>query len=112
LHDFIPTFNKFCGSPCSGIQIHITDPLSFFPVGTVLEILDAIIETSEPSTLKFNPPPYEYENDLIPFDILSGDSLIRESLLNRTPVRIEKERWRDEIEEFKKEFRRFSFYSE
>ncbi|MCU0472868.1 MAG: DUF1343 domain-containing protein [Bacteroidales bacterium] len=112
LHDFIPTFNKFCGIPCRGIQIHITDPLSFFPVGTVLEILDVIIKTSEPSTLKFNPPPYEYENDLIPFDILSGDSFMRESLLNRIPVRIEKERWRDEIEEFKKEFRRFSFYPE
>jgi hypothetical protein len=77
-----------------------------------LEILDAIIETSEPGTLKFNPPPYEYENDLIPFDILSGDSGMRESLLNRNPVSDEKERWREEIEEFKKEFRFFSFYPE
>jgi len=112
LHDFIPTFNKFCGIPCRGIQIHVTDPTSFFPVGTVLEILDAIINTSEPDTLKFNPPPYEYENDHIPFDILSGDSIMRESLLNRIPVRNEKERWREETEVFKKDFRRFSFYPE
>jgi len=112
LHDFIPTFNKFSGTLCNGIQIHVTDPLSFFPVSTILEIFDAIIGTSDIDTLKFNLPPYEYENNLLPFDILSGDSIMRESLINRIPVKTERERWKYEIEEFKKELRNFSFYPE
>ncbi|MCX6254110.1 MAG: DUF1343 domain-containing protein [Bacteroidia bacterium] len=112
IHDFIPTFNKFCGELCYGLQIHVTDINRFRPVGTALEILDAIIETSAPDALKFNLPPYEYEYNLIPFDILSGDSKMRESLLSRENVRIEKDRWTHEIEVFRSEFKRFEAYTE
>jgi hypothetical protein len=48
----------------------------------------------------------------MPFDILSGDSIMREVLVSRKSLRIEKERWSHEIDEFKKEFRQVSFYSE
>jgi uncharacterized protein YbbC (DUF1343 family) len=112
IHDFIPTFHKYCGELCYGLQIHITDVNRFKPVGTALEIFDAIIETSKPNTLKFNLPPYEYENSLMPFDILSGDSGMRELLISRQNIRIEKERWAHEIEEFKNEFRQIAFYTE
>jgi uncharacterized protein YbbC (DUF1343 family) len=112
MHDFIPTFHKFTGELCNGIQIHVTEINLFKPVGTVLEIFDAIIETSAPGALKFNLPPYEYEYKLMPFDILSGDSGMRESLSKRENVRIEKERWAHEIEMFKNEFRSFAVYPE
>jgi uncharacterized protein YbbC (DUF1343 family) len=112
IHNFIPTFHKFCGELCNGLQIHVTDVNLFKPVVTALEIFDAIIETSPAGTLKFNLPPYEYEYNLMPFDILSGDSLMRESLLDRKSIKMEKERWADEIEEFKTEFRSFSAYPE
>ena len=112
IHNFIPTFHKFFGELCNGIQIHITDVRLFKPVVTALEIFDAIIETSAPDSLQFKLPPYEYENTLMPFDILSGDSGMRESLLKRENVRIEKERWAHEIEEFRNEFRRFAVYPE
>ena len=68
---------NFAGEFCNGLQIHVTDPEIFYPVGTALEIFDAIIETSPPGSLKFNMPPYEYEYNLMPFDILSGDSMMR-----------------------------------
>ncbi len=110
--DFIPTFNKYKGELCYGLQIHITDAGNYFPVGTVLEIIDSIMETTDPGSLRFNLPPYEYETNLMPFDILSGDSEMRNSLIRRQPVRLEKERWIQEIDEFKKEFREFSAYPE
>ena len=112
IHNFIPTFHKFCGELCNGLQIHVTDINLYKPVGTALEIFDAIIETSAPDALKFNLPPYEYEYSLMPFDILSGDSGMRETLLNRKNIRIEKERWSHEIEEFRNEFRHFAVYYE
>jgi uncharacterized protein YbbC (DUF1343 family) len=111
-HDFIPTFHKFHGELCYGMQIHITDINCFKPVQTALEIFDAIIETSEPNALRFKLPPYEYEYNLMPFDILSGDSAMRETLLSRSNIKIEKERWMNEIEEFKKEFRNIAVYTE
>jgi len=111
-HDYIPTFHKFRDELCFGFQVHITDVSDFKPVATTLEILDAIIETSEPDALKFKLPPYEYEYRLMPFDILSGDSGMRETLLSRKNIPAEIERWSYEIEEFKKEFSKISYYHE
>jgi uncharacterized protein YbbC (DUF1343 family) len=112
IHSFIPTFNKFSGLVCNGLQIHVTDPSEYYPVTVAYEIFTAIIETSPADTLKFNHPPYEYEYKLLPFDILSGDSVMRTSLLDRVPVKIEHERWRSEINEFLDEFQQFSAYPE
>lgn len=111
-HDFIPTFHKFKGELCFGMQVHITDIDCFKPVETALEIFDAIIETSEPDALKFKMPPYEYEQNLMPFDILSGDSMMREVLISGKSLEIEKERWSLEIEEFRKDFREIAYYEE
>jgi uncharacterized protein YbbC (DUF1343 family) len=112
IHSFIPTFNKFSDVLCNGLQIHVTDPSVYFPVTTAYEIFDAVIETTPPESLKFNSPPYEYEYKLMPFDILSGDSVMRSSLLSRTPVNIEHQRWQYEIGEFKNEFSQLSAYPE
>jgi uncharacterized protein YbbC (DUF1343 family) len=112
VHNFIPAFNKFCGKNCNGLQIHVTEPEKYFPVAAAMEIFSAIIETSPYNSLKFNPPPYEYEESLIPFDMLSGDSGMRKAILAGIPVEVERERWSYEISEFKKEFTDFSAYPE
>lgn len=110
IHNFIPTFNKYAGQLCRGLQIHVVHSCKFAPVSTALEIFDAIIETSPPNSLQFNTPPYEYEEHLMPFDILSGDEKMRLTLENRLPLKQEKERWREEIEEFKKQLRSIKAY--
>ncbi|NMC41260.1 MAG: DUF1343 domain-containing protein [Bacteroidales bacterium] len=110
IHNFIPTFNKYSGMFCNGLQIHITDTSVFRPVGTALEVIDSIIRTSDQGVVRFNDPPYEYEEKLIPFDILSGDKGMREALLNGTSLCRERERWEDAISEFEKEFRRMALY--
>jgi len=111
-HSFIPTFNKFAGLICNGLQIHVTDASAFYPVATAYEIITAIIETTPPGSLKFKDPPYEYEYVLMPFDILSGDSVMRSSLLNKVPVMVERQRWQSEIAEFREEFSQLSVYPE
>jgi uncharacterized protein YbbC (DUF1343 family) len=112
VHSFIPTFNKFAGLICNGLQIHVTDASVFYPVVTAYEIFTAIIETTHPGSLKFKDPPYEYEYELMPFDILSGDSVMRSSLINRVPLMVERQRWQNEISEFREEFRQLSAYPE
>lgn len=110
IHNYIPTFHKYAGQLCGGIQIHVTDRRNYFPVAAALEIFDAIIETTPANSLLFNPPPYEYEEKLMPFDILAGDSFMREVLINRGSLSLEKERWAEEHARFEKEFREISFY--
>jgi uncharacterized protein YbbC (DUF1343 family) len=112
IHDFIPTFHKFAGEYCRGIQIHVTDASSFRPVATALHLFDAIIKTSPEGSLTFNPPPYEYEYRLMPFDILSGDSRMREVLEKRLSLSDEIARWDASIAEFSNEFRHLSLYEE
>ena len=112
VHNFIPTFHKFAGETCYGLQLHVTDIKQFKPVETALEIYAAIIETTPDGSLTFNPPPYEYENNLMPFDILSGDAGMRECLINRMDTASEKERWRNETEEFLREFSCRAYYDE
>jgi hypothetical protein len=75
-----------------------------------LEIFDAILKTTPENSMQFKEPPYEYEYKLMPFDILSGDSGMRISLLENQPVEYEKQRWREEIEAFRKEFAGLAVY--
>lgn len=112
IHDFIPTFNKYAGQFCHGIQIHVTDTSVFRPVVTALNLFDAVRKTSPAASLRFNPPPYEYEYRLIPFDILSGDSRMREVLEKGLPIADEVRRWDASIEFFNNEFRQMALYTE
>jgi uncharacterized protein YbbC (DUF1343 family) len=111
-HGYIPTFHKFAGEYCNGLQLHVTDISVFKPVETALHIFDAIVETSPVDSLVFKQPPYEYEYDHMPFDILSGDPGMRHTILNRGNLKAEKERWEYETGEFLKEFREISAYPE
>jgi uncharacterized protein YbbC (DUF1343 family) len=112
MHDYIPTFHKYAGEYCRGIQIHVTDASVFRPVATAMHLFDAIIRTSPSGALKFNPPPYEYEYRLMPFDILSGDSRMREVLTQGLPLKEETERWEAQKEIFLSDFRHMALYTE
>jgi uncharacterized protein YbbC (DUF1343 family) len=110
IHNFIPTFNKYSGKLCYGLQIHVTNIKEYMPVATAVEIIDAIFRTSGAGVVRFNDPPYEYEYNHIPFDILSGDDGIRKTLNECKSISYERNRWREEIELFKKEFTEISLY--
>ncbi|MFP4488716.1 MAG: exo-beta-N-acetylmuramidase NamZ domain-containing protein [Bacteroidales bacterium] len=107
-HNFIPVFHKFADQYCYGMQVHITDFNIYEPVYTAACIFKMIADIT--AKLRFNDPPYEYEDKLMPFDILSGDTGLRTSLEGHIPLSGEKERWREEINEFNREFACCSLY--
>lgn len=76
---FQPTFQKHAGALCGGAQIHVTDPRIFRPVRTAVEIL-AAVRALAPDGFAWNPPPYEYETEKLPIDILAGGPALRETL--------------------------------
>ncbi len=78
---FEPTFHKHKGLLCGGIQVHVDhkgyEHKAFKPYRLVAVALRAIQEIY-PQLALWRNPPYEYEERLMPIDILSGDSYLRE----------------------------------
>lgn len=76
---FEPTFQKHAGRLCGGAQLHVTDPHTFEPVRTAVEILVAA-RALAPQDFAWREPPYEYEETLPPIDILWGHPGLREGV--------------------------------
>lgn len=73
---FEPTFQKHAGTPCGGGQLHVTDPEAFRPVHTAVAILCATRAVA-PAGFQWREPPYEYETEKPPIDILWGHAGLR-----------------------------------
>jgi uncharacterized protein YbbC (DUF1343 family) len=73
---FRPTFDKWQGAECGGVQWHVTDAHEFRPYATTLHLL-SVIKMHWPDEFEWLPPPYEYETQKPPIDILSGDDRLR-----------------------------------
>jgi len=73
---FEPTFQKHAGTLCGGAQLHVTDPRAFDPVRTTVEILVAA-RALAPDDFQWRSPPYEYEDELMPIDMLWGHDGLR-----------------------------------
>ena len=76
---FEPTFQKHARTTCGGCQIHVTDRRAFRPVVTGVALIEAI-RAQDPAAFGWRPPPYEYEHDKQPIDILAGSPALREAL--------------------------------
>jgi uncharacterized protein YbbC (DUF1343 family) len=70
---FQPTFHKFVGELCHGAQLHVIDRNSFQPFMTAVEIIRHIWKRY-PDQFQWKQPPYEYEKEKLPIDILLGCS--------------------------------------
>ena len=76
---FEPTFQKHAKQTCGGCQIHVLDRQAFEPVRTTVEML-AEFRLEEPSRFAWREPPYEYEHEKMPIDILYGSSRLRDAV--------------------------------
>lgn len=74
---FTPTFNKWKGDLCGGVFIRVFDMKVFEAYKTGILILKKIREIYG-NELKWSSPPYEYEREKMPIDIITGGSKVRE----------------------------------
>jgi uncharacterized protein YbbC (DUF1343 family) len=102
---FLPTFHKYAGKLCGGVQIHVTDRKRFRPFKTVVGILKSIFELY-PKEFRWKNPPYEYEDKLLPMDILCGSDWIRKWIENGTGLGEMEDLWIVESMEFDRKFRK------
>lgn len=68
---FQPTFHKFSGEICAGAQLHVTSRSDFAPFRTGVEIIKRIRALSG-DHFRWKEPPYEYEWNRLPIEILIG----------------------------------------
>ncbi len=77
---FRPGFQKHAGVICGGVQVHVTDPLTFRPVATYLALV-TLAHAQAPDRFVFRTEKYEFRDDVPAFDLLTGDSEARERIL-------------------------------
>lgn len=98
---FMPTFHKWKDHLIGGIQTHVTDRNLFKPFLTGLALIAAYREVGGPE-FKWNPPPYEYEHKLLPFDILAGSDQIRLKVENSVTLADIENSWKSGLDGFRK----------
>jgi len=105
---FQPTFHKWAGEICRGLELFPIDR-SFKPYLGSLCLLSLILELW-PEEFQLKEPPYEYEYSRRPIDLILG----RRSLFDRlasgeSPFDLE-DSWRDELEAFLREREKYLLY--
>ena len=106
---FEPTFQKHARQACGGCQIHVLDRREFRAVESAVAVL-VEIRTQNPSAFQWRQPPYEYEHDKMPFDILAGSSQLRQQIEAGLPVRTIYYSWLQDHERFHIERQPFLLY--
>jgi len=96
---------------CQGFQLHVTDRAGFKPYYTTLALLAAILKLY-PEQFAWRQPPYEYETERLPIDLLTGDAAIRLGLeQGRSAAELEAS-WQEDLKEFMEVRREFLLYAE
>ncbi|MBW2466979.1 MAG: DUF1343 domain-containing protein [Deltaproteobacteria bacterium] len=98
---FEPTSNKWVNQACRGFQLHVTDPVAFRPYRTSLILLQAVMQLY-PDIFQYKEPPYEYEYERLPMDLILGDRKARQALEQGMNIIDLENSWQDELAEFNK----------
>jgi len=76
---FRPTFHKFAGQVCGGVQIHVLDRLAFRPYLTGVAILRAL-RALVGEAFRWRTEKYEFVSDRPAIDLLTGGDAIRKGI--------------------------------
>ena len=107
--NFEPTFQKHARVTCGGCQIHVTSREEFLPVKAGVSLLRECYG-SAPDRFQWRDPPYEYEHDKMPIDILAGSPTLRQQIDSQVPLADIVASWRSGIAEFEEIRRNYLLY--
>jgi uncharacterized protein YbbC (DUF1343 family) len=96
---FLPTFQKHGGEACGGVQIHVTNRETFQPALSGIAVVKIAFDMYG-DEFKWKNPPYEYEYDKNPFDVIAGTSKVREAIERGDSLESIKESWQAPLAEF------------
>jgi uncharacterized protein YbbC (DUF1343 family) len=108
-HGFEPAFNKWKRELCSGFQIHITDRCAYKPYISTIRLLGAILRRHK-DEFQWKLPPYEYEFEKLPIDLILGSRDLRERIEHLEDIRDIENTWKAELDAFVETSREFRLY--
>jgi uncharacterized protein YbbC (DUF1343 family) len=88
----------------------VTDPARYAPYAVTLRLLQATIR-HHPQAFAWRPPPYEYEYEKWPIDLLIGDASIRRRLEALEPIEAIEASWQAPLDDFKAMSREVHLYA-
>jgi uncharacterized protein YbbC (DUF1343 family) len=97
---FRPTFHKWAGRLCGGVQLHVTDARVFKSFLTGLAVLQ-VARRQAPRAFRWRQPPYEFERRRLPIDILLGTDTIRRRLERGEPLAAIERTWQPDLARWK-----------
>ena len=97
---FTPTFSKYEGKPCNGVQVHVMDRDTFDPVVVGLTVIETIHDLY-PNQFAFN------ASD---FDRLVGNDWVRQDIEEGVPVSEMRQRWQADLSQFEKIRQKYLLY--
>ena len=106
---FEPTFQKHARVTCGGCQIHVTSREAFLPVKAGVSLLRECYGAA-PDRFQWRDPPYEYEHDKMPIDILAGSPALRQQIESQAPLQDIVASWRPGVAEFDEIRRNYLLY--
>jgi uncharacterized protein YbbC (DUF1343 family) len=107
--NFIPTFHKWSGELLGGVQLHVTDRQVFEPFRAALALLMVYRELGG-DQFRWLDPPYEYEYEKLPFDILCGTDTIRTMIEAGAALEAVVASWQQELDAFKEVREKYLLY--
>ena len=108
---FQPTFHKHAQQACGGCQLHVTDRGRFRPVAASVAWLRECYGLA-PASFAWRPPPYEYECEKMPIDILAGSPHLRAQIERQEDPRAIAASWEPGVASFETVRRGFLMYDE
>lgn len=97
---FKPEFSKFAGEICEGLLVHVEDFIQFRSFAVYYEII-RLIRRLHPSQFEWKEPPYEFEHERPPIDMINGSDSIRTALEEDVPFQQLEESLRQQILAFR-----------
>ena len=98
---FMPTFQKHGGKACGGVQIHVMDRNAFEPVSAGVAVVRTAYDFY-PDDFRWKDPPYEYEYERNPFDVISGTTKLRQQIESGESLDAIVDGWSAGVDEFKR----------
>jgi len=80
-----PTFHKFAGQPCGGVQFHVTDRAAFRPLRTGIAFLLAA-RRQAPGQFNWRSEAYEFVSSTPAIDLLAGTDELRAGVEAGAPL--------------------------
>jgi len=106
---FEPIANKFQRTLCHGFQIHVSNAALYKPYAASLLLLQAVIGCHA-DAFQWKTPPYEYEFEKMPIDLIIGDCDIRRRVENLEPLEDIIASWKDKTNDFRHTSRAYYLY--